>query len=50
MSGHLSTECCQEWKEAARALDDYLGFNEWKQMEEDGYYDWKLVKKAIIII
>ncbi|KAG9118570.1 hypothetical protein FRC07_006860, partial [Ceratobasidium sp. 392] len=36
----------KEWKEAARVMDDYLGFDEWKQEDEDAYYDWTLVKKA----
>jgi hypothetical protein len=36
----------QEWKEAAERLDEYLRFNEWKKIDEDPYYDWKLVKKV----
>lgn len=36
----------QEWKEAAKVLDSYLHFDEWKQVDEDPFYDWKLVKKA----
>ncbi|KAG8766840.1 hypothetical protein FRC12_006623 [Ceratobasidium sp. 428] len=36
----------EQWKEAARVMDDYLGFNEWKQEDEDAYYDWTLVKKV----
>jgi hypothetical protein len=36
----------QEWKEAALTLDRYLDFHEWKQVEEDPFYDWKLVKKV----
>ncbi|KIM67964.1 hypothetical protein SCLCIDRAFT_107258 [Scleroderma citrinum Foug A] len=35
-----------EWKEAALALDEYLNFNEWKKIDEDTFYDWKLVKKV----
>ncbi|KAF8076432.1 patatin-domain-containing protein [Lyophyllum atratum] len=36
----------QEWKEAAVTLDEYLQFNEWKKVDEDPFYDWKLVKKV----
>ncbi|KIJ20048.1 hypothetical protein PAXINDRAFT_174571 [Paxillus involutus ATCC 200175] len=36
----------KEWKEAALTLDRYLDFHEWKQVEEDPFYDWKLVKKV----
>ncbi|TFK23281.1 patatin-like phospholipase domain-containing protein [Coprinopsis marcescibilis] len=36
----------EQWKEGARALDSYLQFDEWKKIEEDPYYDWKLVKKV----
>ncbi|CAE6523164.1 unnamed protein product [Rhizoctonia solani] len=36
----------EEWKEAARVMDEYLGFEEWKQVDEDPYYDWTLVKKV----
>ncbi|KAJ3544697.1 hypothetical protein NMY22_g2683 [Coprinellus aureogranulatus] len=36
----------EEWKEAAKALDNYMHFDEWKRVDEDPYYDWKLVKKV----
>ena len=36
----------QEWKDAALALDEYMHFDEWKAIEEDLYYDWKLVRKV----
>ena len=36
----------QEWKEAALTLDEYLYFNEWKKVDDDMFYDWKLVKKV----
>ncbi|KAI0723314.1 patatin-domain-containing protein [Earliella scabrosa] len=36
----------QEWKDAALALDDYMHFDEWKLIDEDMYYDWKLVRKV----
>ncbi|KAG8747549.1 hypothetical protein FRC10_000685 [Ceratobasidium sp. 414] len=36
----------EQWRDAARVMDDYLGFNEWKQEDEDAYYDWTLVKKV----
>ena len=36
----------QEWKEAAVTLDKYLNFEEWKKVDEDSFYDWKLVRKV----
>ncbi|KAI9001002.1 patatin-domain-containing protein [Trametes punicea] len=36
----------QEWKDAALALDEYMHFDEWKFVDEDPYYDWKLVRKV----
>ena len=36
----------QEWKEAASALDSYLHFDEWKKVDEDPFYDWKLIRKV----
>ncbi|KLO15690.1 patatin-domain-containing protein [Schizopora paradoxa] len=36
----------QEWKAAAKALDHYLEFDDWKGVDEDPYYDWKLVRKV----
>ncbi|QRW01821.1 patatin-like phospholipase protein [Ceratobasidium sp. AG-Ba] len=36
----------EEWKEAARVMDEHLGFNKWKEEDEDPYYDWTLVKKV----
>lgn len=36
-----------EWKDAALALDEYLHFDEWKTVDEDPYYDWKLVRKVL---
>ncbi|KDR83709.1 hypothetical protein GALMADRAFT_664741 [Galerina marginata CBS 339.88] len=35
-----------EWKEAAVVLDKYLGFQEWKGVDEDPFYDWMLVRKV----
>lgn len=32
-----------EWKAAAKRLDSLLGFDEWKETEDDGYYDYVLV-------
>lgn len=40
----------QEWKDAADVLDQYLHFDEWKQIEEDPYYDWTLVKKVLHVV
>ncbi|KAH9853463.1 patatin-domain-containing protein [Lenzites betulinus] len=36
----------QEWKDAALALDEYMHFDDWKLLDEDPYYDWKLVRKV----
>ncbi|GLB33842.1 putative patatin-like phospholipase domain-containing protein [Lyophyllum shimeji] len=36
----------EEWKEAAATLDEYLQFHEWKKVDEDPFYDWKLVRKV----
>lgn len=37
----------EEWKETAIQLDDFLGFDDWKAIDEDPYYDWKLVRKVL---
>ena len=37
----------EEWKAAALELDHYLGFDDWKGIDEDPYYDWRLVKKVL---
>ncbi|KAI0750813.1 patatin-domain-containing protein [Daedaleopsis nitida] len=36
----------QAWKDAALALDAHMHFDEWKVLDEDIYYDWKLVRKV----
>lgn len=36
----------QEWKAAARDLDEYMGFNKWRTIDEDTFYDWKLIRKV----
>ncbi|KAH7914326.1 acyl transferase/acyl hydrolase/lysophospholipase [Hygrophoropsis aurantiaca] len=36
----------EEWKDAAVTLDQYLQFDEWKKVDEDSFYDWKLVRKV----
>ncbi|VDB98737.1 unnamed protein product [Peniophora sp. CBMAI 1063] len=36
----------EEWKAAAHDLDEYMGFHEWKEMDEDPFYDWRLVRKV----
>ncbi|PFH52754.1 hypothetical protein AMATHDRAFT_139236 [Amanita thiersii Skay4041] len=35
-----------EWKSAALTLDVFLNFDEWKRVDEDPFYDWKLVRKV----
>ena len=39
--------CWQEWKDATRPLDEFLGFDEWKAIDEDPFYDWRLVRKVL---
>ena len=36
----------QEWKDAALVLDEYMNFDEWKRIDEDPFYDWRLVRKV----
>ncbi|KAK8849542.1 hypothetical protein IAR55_004877 [Kwoniella newhampshirensis] len=36
----------QEWAKAAEELDSYLGFDEWKEVEEDSYFDYTLVRRV----
>ncbi|KAK2466237.1 hypothetical protein APHAL10511_001879 [Amanita phalloides] len=38
----------EEWKAAALDLDEYLHFNEWKRIDEDAFYDWKLVRRVTV--
>lgn len=33
-----------EWIQAAKKMDKYLGFDEWKNVEEDSYFDYMLVR------
>ena len=30
-------------------LDDFLDFDEWKQTDEDPFYDWRLIRKVVRI-
>ncbi|KIY49217.1 patatin-domain-containing protein, partial [Fistulina hepatica ATCC 64428] len=41
-----SSQNYEQWKAAALTLDEYLQFDEWKKVDEDPYYDWKLVRKV----
>lgn len=36
----------KEWKKAAVAMDEHLKFQEWKRVDEDPFYDWRLVRKV----
>ncbi|WVW86753.1 hypothetical protein I302_108807 [Kwoniella bestiolae CBS 10118] len=36
----------EEWISAAKKLDSNLGFDEWKETEEDSYFDYTLVKRV----
>ena len=33
----------EQWVEAAKKLDNHLGFDEWKDTDEDSYFDYNLV-------
>ncbi|KAG9028431.1 hypothetical protein FRB95_006509 [Tulasnella sp. JGI-2019a] len=36
-----------EWKEAAKALDEYMDYDTWRTEPEDPYYDYTLVQKVL---
>lgn len=36
----------QDWVIAARELDDYLGFDDWKEEDQDSYFDAVLVRRV----
>jgi hypothetical protein len=40
----------KQWKEAALEMDNHLHFDEWKKVDEDPFYDWKLVRKVSSIL
>jgi hypothetical protein len=40
----------QEWKDAAESLDEFLEFDDWKQTDEDPFYDWRLIRKVRIFV
>ena len=49
MNGSVAScpyKASQEWKDAALVLDEYMNFDEWKHIDEDPFYDWKLVRKV----
>ncbi|TFY57916.1 hypothetical protein EVJ58_g6735 [Rhodofomes roseus] len=41
-----SVQTYQEWKDAALVLDEYLHFDEWKHVDEDPFFDWRLIRKV----
>ncbi|KAL0949527.1 hypothetical protein HGRIS_009578 [Hohenbuehelia grisea] len=41
-----SSKSYEEWIAAAKTLDEYLKFDEWKKVDEDTFYDWRLVRKV----
>ncbi|EPT03811.1 hypothetical protein FOMPIDRAFT_138969 [Fomitopsis schrenkii] len=41
-----SAQTYQEWKDTALVLDEYLSFDEWKHIDEDPFYDWRLVRRV----
>lgn len=36
----------EEWKQTAKQLDQLLKFDDWKEIDEDGYFDFHLVSYA----
>ncbi|KAF7332233.1 Patatin-like phospholipase domain-containing protein [Mycena kentingensis (nom. inval.)] len=36
----------EEWKAAARVMDEYLQFDEWKKEDDDPFYDHKLLRRV----
>jgi hypothetical protein len=34
-----------EWITIAKELDRYMGFDDWKENEDDGYFDYTLVRE-----
>ena len=46
--GMRKAKTYEEWVEAATKLDEYLGFNEWKEIEEDSYFDHILVNLRLV--
>lgn len=36
----------EEWKQTAKQLDQLLKFDDWKEIDEDGYFDFRLVSYA----
>lgn len=47
MRGELrKAKTYDEWKATAKRMDAELEFDEWKEVEDDGYYDSALVKRV----
>ncbi|BEJ13872.1 hypothetical protein CspHIS471_0310460 [Cutaneotrichosporon sp. HIS471] len=36
----------EEWRKTAKELDDNLGFDDWKETDNDGYFDASLVRRV----
>jgi hypothetical protein len=39
----------EEWCKYASEMDTYLGFEKWKDVEDDGFYDFTLVGGSILV-
>ncbi|KAG0139595.1 hypothetical protein CROQUDRAFT_70045 [Cronartium quercuum f. sp. fusiforme G11] len=46
-NGLSSARTYDEWKSAALALDQYLGYDRWKRSSSNAYYDAPLVRRVI---
>jgi hypothetical protein len=42
-----ASQTYEEWKEAAKDLDDYYGTEEWKKQDAFAYYDYATVRKVV---
>jgi len=37
----------EEWIKIAKELDQYMGFDDWKENGDDGYFDYTLVRPSL---
>lgn len=37
----------EEWIKIAKELDQYMGFDDWKENGDDGYFDYTLVRPCL---
>lgn len=39
----------EEWIKIAKELDQYMGFDDWKENGDDGYFDYTLVGLSVFL-